>query len=158
AWLGYVAGTAETPGHVLLPYLPVNGPFATALRTALAERGGRSAAFGAHARALLAPDLDDADYLEAALSAKKRKELRRQRRRLADHGAISLDMAETPAEIFAALEAFLDVERKGWKGAAGTAAIGDANIHRFMRDALAGLAARQQVRIMRLLRADETIA
>src|SRR5262249_56790608 len=76
AWLGHVAGAAEMPGHVLLPYLPVDGPFATALRTALAQRGGRSAAFGAHARALLAPDVDHADYLEAALSAEKRNDFR----------------------------------------------------------------------------------
>ena len=53
--------------------------------------------------------------------AKKLKELRRQRHRLSDHGAVRFDVARTPRAVAVALETFLALEAGGWKGQRGTA-------------------------------------
>src|SRR5262245_38325695 len=88
AWLDYVADDPALPGLMMLPFVLEDGLFATALSSALAGRHVRSAMFGRHHRALLAPGGDRANYLEQAIGAKKRKELRRQRHRLADLGTL----------------------------------------------------------------------
>ena len=52
-----------------------------------------------HVRACLDATGDADEMLREALGAKKLKELRRQRNRLAEHGTIQFDVARTPAEI-----------------------------------------------------------
>ena len=56
-----------------------------------------------------------------ALGTKKLKELRRQRHRLAEHGALSFEVARSPQDVSAAIEIFLALEASGWKGQRGTA-------------------------------------
>ena len=51
-----------------------------------------------HVRACLDATRDADEVLREALGAKKLKELRRQRNRLAEHGAVDFDVARTPAE------------------------------------------------------------
>ena len=88
--------------------------------------------YGAHARALLAPDGVRKTYLDRALSPKKTKELRRQRRRLLEHGLLKLATARDAATIVPALSDYLRLEAAGWKGRAGTAARrhgGDPELH-----------------------------
>lgn len=157
AWLDHLGGTPELPRLVLLPYL-AEGPFAAALRAVLAARGGRAAAFGVQARALLAPADNRSRYLERALPAKKRKELRRQRRRLGAEGAVRLSMAATAPEITAALSDLMALELRGWKGAAGTAAAQHPTVSRFMRRAVLALAAHGQAQVLRLHAGDQPIA
>ena len=72
-----------------MPYLPAEGDIAQAFDAALAHRKGRSEHFALHRRAMLAPAGDRAGYLDHAMAHKKRKELRRQRKRLADTGALT---------------------------------------------------------------------
>ena len=72
----------------------------------VARRGGRAASFGRHQRALLAPEGDRAGYLEAVLGGKKRKELRRQRRRLDEVGRVAFTLAREQGEIERALSDF----------------------------------------------------
>ena len=74
-----------------------------------------------HVRACLDASGDADDVLRDALGAKKLKELRRQRNRLAEHGAVDFDVARTPAEMAAAVETFLTLEASGWKAKRGTA-------------------------------------
>ena len=56
AWLDRLAADAGLPKFLLMPFLPVEGPAARAFAGAVAHRGGRSADFARHQRALLAPD------------------------------------------------------------------------------------------------------
>ena len=107
---------------MLLPYLPAEGRVAAAIDAVIARRGGRSAYFAPHARALLAPGGERASYLERAIDRKKRKELRRQRNRLADRGSVSTHVASSPSAVASALDDFFALEARGWKGRAGTAA------------------------------------
>jgi len=141
-----------------MPYQVEDGPVAAAFAAALARRGGRTASFDRHQRALLAPTAERAGYLDAALDGKRRKKLRRQRRQLDEAGSVTFGLAREPAHVAAALADFFTIEASGWKGRAGTAAAQDAAVRRFMEAAVAGLAAKGQVRIARLMRGDRAIA
>jgi CelD/BcsL family acetyltransferase involved in cellulose biosynthesis len=158
AALDFLAGDPKLPDLLLLPFAPAGGPFACALATALLERNGRSASFGRHARACLAPPLDRAGYLQRALPGKKRKELRRQARRLAERGPMYVVSISEPSRIGEALDAFLALEDAGWKGRAKTAAARDAHVSHFVRRAVQALSGAGQARIDRLMLGDRPIA
>lgn len=150
AWLDFIASHKALPKRVLLPFVPAESRFATALAAALAERDLPSALFAAHRRALLAPAGDRAGYLSRALSGKKRKELSRQRRRLAEAGEVATVIVSDPEKVAAALEVFLAIEQSGWKGRGGTAAAQDPAIRRFMQQAVRGLAETGQAQVAEL--------
>ena len=146
------------PKLMLLPYLATDGPFAAALTAAVAARGGRSAEFGRHVRALLAPGDARDDYLTRAMGAKKRKELRRQRRRLAESGTVAFESSDEFAKVIPTLHDFLDLEAKGWKGRAGTAAAQQRVVRAFIENAVTALAAEDKAIIIRLAHAGRAIA
>ena len=101
----------------------------------------------------------DADItLREALGAKKLKELRRQRHRLEDTGALSVCVATTPQDVATALEEFLALETKSWKGARGTALIQHEGDATFIRSAAPALAAEGRFEIVSLVRNGTTIA
>jgi CelD/BcsL family acetyltransferase involved in cellulose biosynthesis len=108
-----------------------------------------------HVRACLDATGDADELLREALGAKKLKELRRQRNRLAEHGDVHFDVARTPEEIAAAIETFLLLEASGWKGQRGTALSQDAGDAAFVRCATAALAETGQCEIV-TLRAGQT--
>jgi CelD/BcsL family acetyltransferase involved in cellulose biosynthesis len=108
-----------------------------------------------HLRARLDATRDADELLRDALGGKKLKELRRQRHRLAEHGAVRFEVARSPQEVMTAIETFLALEASGWKGQRGTALLtveGDAT---FIRRATAALAERGQCEIV-TLRAGQT--
>ncbi|HKS61693.1 MAG TPA: GNAT family N-acetyltransferase [Xanthobacteraceae bacterium] len=149
---------AEAEGMLLVLPLIAEGPFAAALSRALLRRGGATERYGAHARALLAPDGVRKTYLDRALSGKKLKELRRQRRRLLEHGLLKLATARDAETIVPALSDYLRLEAAGWKGRAGTAARRHAAILNFMHDAVTALAAQGGARVDRLVQDERTLA
>jgi CelD/BcsL family acetyltransferase involved in cellulose biosynthesis len=150
AWLDHVATDPTLPKLLLMPYLPAEGDVAQAFDAALAHRNGRSEHFALHRRAMLAPAGDRAGYLDQAMAHKKRKELRRQRKRLADTGALTSTTITDPAEVPAAVADFLALEASGWKGRAGTAAERSGDVRRFVVDAVTALAADGKASIARL--------
>jgi CelD/BcsL family acetyltransferase involved in cellulose biosynthesis len=158
AWLGHLASRTDLPHLLLMPYLPVTGSVAQAFAAALAQRGASSLALAAHQRALMAPAGARADYLDQAVGGKKRKELRRQKKRLAEAGGLVSDTVREPAAMAAALGDFLALEAAGWKGRAGTAARTDDNVRAFMEDAVIGLARAGKARIARLIAGGRPIA
>jgi hypothetical protein len=94
-----------------------------------------------HLRACLDATRNTDELLHDALGARKLKELRRQRKRMAEHGAVAFEVARSPQQVAAALETFLKLEAGGWKGARGTALAqveGDAAFIRRATQALAG--------------------
>jgi CelD/BcsL family acetyltransferase involved in cellulose biosynthesis len=105
---------------VLFPLLAEDGPFATALRAVIGETDRQMRTFGRHRRAIL-PSSSNPDNSATLHSARKRKELRRQLRRLEDLGAVSFTRASTPVAVRDAVERFLAIEASGWKAKAGTA-------------------------------------
>ena len=155
AFLDHVESEARLPNLVLLPLVARDGAFSAALARVLARRGGASVNFAEHARALLAPRKRDS-YLDH-IAHKKLKELRRQRRRLEESGALVHMAASGPAAAVA-LTDFMALEAAGWKGRAGGAARAHATIEAFMREAVTALAAKGDARIDRLIHDGHPVA
>lgn len=150
ALLDHLGGVAAS---LVLSQVPTRGAFAEAL-SAVASRTGRALdAFDAHERAVLLRGAGEGD-----LDIRKRtlKELRRQRRRLEDLGPVRVDHAGDPEAVAAALEAFLDLEARGWKGRRGTALAQDPRLAAVMGETVRGLAARGACRVD-LLRVGEAV-
>jgi CelD/BcsL family acetyltransferase involved in cellulose biosynthesis len=158
AFLDHVEVETRLPGLILLPLVTADGPFADVLARVLARHGGRAERFGEHARALLAPEAERLGYLDRAVSPKRLKELRRQRRRLLDKGQLKTVTAREPDELPRALADHLALEAQGWKGRAGSAAGQHAVVRAFMEAALTALAAQGGVRIDRLMQNNHPLA
>jgi CelD/BcsL family acetyltransferase involved in cellulose biosynthesis len=150
ALIDHIANDRSLPGLLMLPLITERGPFAAALDTAIEQRDLHAASFGRHHRAALAPGAGRDGYLERAISAGRRKELRRQRRRLSDIAPVTFKTVTAPAEINAALNDFLVLEASGWKGMAGTAAAMTPAIRQFIETAVNALAAEGKARVHRL--------
>ncbi len=149
AWFDHIARSPQLPKLVLLPYLPCTGALAAAIDAAVATRNGKSASFARHSRAFLAPSEERETYLSRAIDGKKRKELRRQRKRLADLGSVIFDESAV-GSAGAALDDFFHLEARGWKGRAGTAARCQPDVLKFMRAAVTTLAQEDKARVTRL--------
>jgi CelD/BcsL family acetyltransferase involved in cellulose biosynthesis len=158
AWLAHLAGDSALPGLVLLPLLPEEGPFATALDAILRRAQMPAADFNRHQRALLAPSGERSLYVEHALAQRQHKELRRHWRRLSETGAVLFSTAMEPDALAGAVEDFLALEARGWKGRAGTATAHRQELRHFIRTAVSGLAAEGKASIDRLLVDGRTIA
>src|SRR6266849_10344031 len=124
--------------------------------TELLQRDGmRPKLLQSHVRACLDATQDADELLRDALGAKKLKELRRQRNRLAEHGAIRFDVAHRPDDVALALETFLRLEASGWKARRGTGLLQDDGDASFIRRAAPALAEMGQCEMI-TLRAGET--
>jgi CelD/BcsL family acetyltransferase involved in cellulose biosynthesis len=150
AWLAHLADDPELPGLVLLPFLPTDGPFATALDAIVRRAQMPVADFNTYQRAQLVPDGDRLFYVERTVGQHKHKELRRYVRRLGDIGALLFTTATEPETVAGAIEDFFKLETRGWKGKAGTAASLHDDIRNFVTTAVAGLAAEGKVAINRI--------
>ena len=133
----------------------LDGATMKAFSAALQADGMQPLILQSHLRASLDATGDADELLRDALGAKKLKELRRQRNRLAAHGAVQFDVARQPKDVAAAVEHFLELEASGWKGKRGTALGQHAGDAAFVRRATSALAQTGQCEIV-TLRAGET--
>ena len=141
-----------------MPLLNEDRPVAHALRSALAQRRRACPVRPPSRAALLRPEAEREGYVERAIGRKRRKELRRQRHRLADTGPLSFMMRDGSRDVASALDDFLALEAGGWKGRAGTAIAQHHDIRRFVESAVVALAGSGQVRIARLACGSRPIA
>jgi CelD/BcsL family acetyltransferase involved in cellulose biosynthesis len=135
---------------LILRDMSLDGAAMTAISEALRPYGLRPHVLHAGHRACLDATRDGDQVLLEALGARKLKELRRQRHRLAEHGTVVFEVARSREDVGAALETFLALEASGWKGQRGTAMIqreGDAS---FIRRAAIALAANGQCEVVTL--------
>jgi CelD/BcsL family acetyltransferase involved in cellulose biosynthesis len=158
SFLDHVAADATLPKILLLPLLNESGPVAQALRAAVERSSGAHAAFGQHRRAALLSDGDASHYVERAIGKKRHKEFQRLRRRLAEAGPVAFEVARGPAAVTAALQDFLALEAKGWKGTAGTALIQSPGLRQFAEAAVDSLARQGRAGVARLLLGSRPIA
>jgi CelD/BcsL family acetyltransferase involved in cellulose biosynthesis len=144
--------TARNAGaHALiLRDIPLDGAAMKALREVLRQGGMHPRLLQSHVRACLDASGDAEHLLQDALGSKKLKELRRQRNRLTEHGAVSFEVARQPDEVAAALETFLALEASGWKAQRGTALLQHEGDAAFVRRAARGLAETGQCEIVSL--------
>jgi CelD/BcsL family acetyltransferase involved in cellulose biosynthesis len=140
---------------LILREIALDGRAMKAFNTVLRGEGLRRRVLQWHLRASLDATHDADELLRDALGAKKLKELRRQRHRLAEHGAVSFEVARSPQEVATAIETFLKLEASGWKGARGTALAQVEGDTAFIRRATGALAETGNCEIV-TLRAGET--
>ncbi len=132
---------------IVLRDVPLEGAAVTAIRDALARNGLAPTVLHSYPRAFLDATQDAEMLLRDALGGKKLKELRRQRHRLGETGALGFTVARSAEDVSRAIETFLELEAGGWKGRRGTALVQHDGDAAFIRKATIELAARGQCEI-----------
>jgi CelD/BcsL family acetyltransferase involved in cellulose biosynthesis len=154
-----LAQARKVGAHALiLSNVALDGAAMKAVTHVLRQAGLRPRVLQSRIRACLDATRDSDALLRDALGAKKLKELRRQRHRLSEHGAVHFEVARTPEDVASAIETFLTLEASGWKGQRGTALVqhdGDAS---FVRRATVALAEGSQCEIVSLRAGDTPVA
>ena len=135
---------------LILREVALDGPVMRAIGGILRREGLQPRVLQSHQRACLDATREPEELLREALGAKKLKELRRLRHRLAEHGAVSFEVARSRQDVAAALETFLVLEAGGWKGRRGTALTQNEGDAIFIRRATAALADAGQCEIVSL--------
>lgn len=128
------------PGFLHIRGLAIGGPLDRALRSVCAGQKRRCDLVFSEARALLESDLDAEGYYTKTVRSKKRKELRRQAKRLGEMGAVTFSCQTDNAGLDEWINDFLKLERGGWKGQEGSALDCSADTRGFFCEALAGAA------------------
>jgi CelD/BcsL family acetyltransferase involved in cellulose biosynthesis len=149
----------RTGAHALiLREISLDGATMKTLREVMLQDGLQPRVLQSQLRACLDAAQEPEELLREALGHKKLKELRRQRHRLAEHGAVRFNVARTREQVAAALEIFLKLEASGWKGKRGTALIQDDGDAGFIRRATPALAETGQCEIVTLYAGDAPVA
>jgi len=152
------AARASGARAIVLRHVTLEGKAMQAIRAALAVNGLAPHVLRAEQRACLDATADAEELLRDALGAKKLKELRRQRNRLAEHGEVSFTVATAPVDVARMVDVFLQLEASGWKADRGTALAQHAGDTCFIRRATAALAARGQCEIVTLHTGETPVA
>lgn len=124
-----------------LPGLAADSSVTRALLRVLGETGRAATVVGREERALLSSPLGSSAYFEAAMSAKKRKELRRQAKRLGELGEVRFERFSCSDGLDDWIDRFLALENAGWKGDEGSSLASHASVAAWFRAALQGGAA-----------------
>lgn len=143
---------------LIMRHIALDGPAYATFVKVLARGGMKPRILQSHARACLDATRDAEDLLREALGAKKLKELRRQRNRLAEHGPVTFEVAKSAAGVAVALETFLALEASGWKAKRGTALVQHDGDAAFIRQATVELAANGQCDIVTLRAGIDAVA
>jgi CelD/BcsL family acetyltransferase involved in cellulose biosynthesis len=150
-WRELLAWADTNTGHALFLHLTdlvLEGPVFKALTKVITEQKRTGAIVHREERALLRSDENPEAYFTASMSGKKRKELRRQHNRLAEHGEVAFERRHDAEGLADWTETFLTLEAAGWKGQAGSALGLAEETATLFRSALAGAA--EQGRLERL--------
>lgn len=143
-------GADWAPGFLHLHGLVAGGPVLAGLEAAASRLGRACPVVHRATRAMLDSDLSPEAYYETTVRKKKRKELQRLSRRLADLGAVESLMLAPGDPVEPWCEAFLALERSGWKGRSGSALSSAAATEHFFREAVTGAAAAGRLQFLRL--------
>jgi CelD/BcsL family acetyltransferase involved in cellulose biosynthesis len=141
--LGFVSGDGPVHQHLI----------------DLCNDGGRLTYLAESFNRALCRRADDAEaYLGVALSAKNRKELRRQRKRLGELGRLECRALDADGDLEDWLDKFFKLESSGWKGRAGTA-LGERDVERDFFERIARAAfERRRLMMLGLFLDDQPIA
>ncbi|GGC22430.1 hypothetical protein GCM10011371_07640 [Novosphingobium marinum] len=160
-WEALLEHLDRVPGTSLflhLPAMPLGGRLFEALQAVVRAQSRFAAIVRCEERALLASHLSPEAYFEAAISGKKRKELRRQTKRLREEGDTRFDGRTDSDGIVEWTQDFLSLEASGWKGRAGSAMASHPGTRALFEHALAGAAERGRLERLSLLLDGKPIA
>ncbi|WP_109356442.1 GNAT family N-acetyltransferase [Sphingorhabdus sp. EL138] len=133
------------PGFLHIRDLTVGGPLDQALRAVCARQQRRCDLVHSEARAFLKSDLEAETYYTETVRSKKRKELRRQAKRLSEMGDLSFTHHADDAGLEIWIADFLKLERESWKGQEGSALDCSDDTRGFFTDTLTGAASAGQL-------------
>lgn len=145
SWADRNAGTSL---FLHLSHIIGSGPSHAALRDIAGQERRPAAIVYSEDRAFLESQLSPEAYFEAAMTGKKRKELRRQHKRLSELGDLVFTRQDDASAIEDWIDSFLSLEAAGWKGREGSALASTESTISLFRNALCGAA--EQSRLERL--------
>ncbi|MDG2004537.1 MAG: GNAT family N-acetyltransferase [Novosphingobium sp.] len=160
-WQAMLSWADEHPGPALFLHLnafSLRGPLSIGLETVLRDEKRPWGIVKRDDRAMLESDLGAEDYLAAALSKQKRKDLRRRFNRLRELGDVRFVWENTSSNISTWIDQFLKLEATGWKGEQGSALACDQATAAIFRNSLTGAAERGRLMRLALLLDDKPIA
>lgn len=140
---------------ILLERVPCDGPFFEAV-TSAAPNG--VAVLDPFERAALKTGIAYEDWATKSLSSKKRKEYRRQLKRLGETGKLALVSRQSGDQLAPWIEEFLTLEKAGWKGKQCTALGSMQNWDAFLHAALTNLDRTGSLRFWKITLDGTTIA
>jgi Acetyltransferase (GNAT) domain len=152
-WRALLPLLDSQPGQALFAHfncLTVDGPLVAALEAVCGAEGRRCALVHSEERALLKGEMAPEVYFETAVRGKKRKELRRQKSRLGEEGALTFARHADDKGLSDWTAEFLALERAGWKGGNGSALDCSPQTRTLFTEALAGAAARGRLERLEL--------
>ncbi len=137
----------DVSGHscMLFAKLPVEGAFTAALQRFVKAGLCSQTRLRTSHRAILRSSKDGADYFRQNLPGKKHREFQRLLRRLSEIAPVEYRSLSDARSQIDALERFLQLEAKGWKGVHGSALVQDAARATFARAAARALAESGQI-------------
>jgi CelD/BcsL family acetyltransferase involved in cellulose biosynthesis len=142
-WTAFLAQLDVQPGQALFFHghtLDSDGPAIAALEAVCQAQGRRLALVQQSQRAFLRNGLAPDAYLDAAMRSKKRKELRRQRNRLSEMGALTFARDDSTTGLAEWTAEFLALEERGWKGRNGSALASAETTRALFAEVVAGAA------------------
>jgi CelD/BcsL family acetyltransferase involved in cellulose biosynthesis len=116
AMLDAVAENPTLPKLICANQIAMDGAVYAALVGAAGRRGFRIVEIERRQRAQLDAPVAGQAAPVSPVSSKRRAELRRHRKRLAEQGELRQISSRKPEEVSAAFQEFLDLEAAGWKG------------------------------------------
>jgi hypothetical protein len=143
-WQAYFDQLDREPGHALFAHfycLTIGSVLTEALEQVCADQKRRCALVHRNDRALLERGLSPEAYLETAMRAKKRKELRRQKNRLSEIGSLTFARDSSATGLNEWAQEFLALEGRGWKGNKGSALTCAGETRTLLIEVLSGAAA-----------------
>lgn len=161
AWRDFLAQLDAAPwarGFLHLEGLDAAGANAAAIEALCVEQRRGRREIHRYDRAMLRSDLSADAYWEAHVRAKKRKELRRLQKRLADLGAVATRQLADRADLARWCGDFLALEASGWKGQESTALASKSADAAFFRAACAAAFDADRLHMLRIDLDDRPIA
>ncbi|MEH6757481.1 MAG: GNAT family N-acetyltransferase [Parasphingorhabdus sp.] len=132
-------------GFLHIRGMTVGGPLDQALRSVCVRQKRRCDLVHSEARALLESNLDADAYYAETVRSKKRKEIRRQAKRLGEMGEVTYSHVNGATGLDAWIDEFLQLERRSWKGQEGSALDCSDDTRPFFCEALTGAACSGQL-------------
>lgn len=160
-WSAYLEQLDREPGQALFAHFncfTIGGGVVEALEQVCADQKRRFALVQRAERALLERGLSPAAYFEATVRGKKRKELRRQKNRLAEEGVLAFKRDDSADGLAEWTQEFLALEQKGWKGGNGSALACAIETRTLFAEILTGAAAAGRLERLDLRLDDKPLA
>jgi CelD/BcsL family acetyltransferase involved in cellulose biosynthesis len=156
---GYLDWLATHDSGVVVEWRNINGDgaFLTAF-TEVLEDTQRTYVPYEFSRALLRPRQDSASLLKETHSRRARHELRRLERRLAENGRLEYRELQNRDDAAQWIDAFLELESRGWKGKRGSALACRATDRRFFVQWTTEAARRGRLMMLALAVGGRTVA